>query len=65
MPVGFWLQKQHTKKLSALKDLPWLSKDYVGGLLAAFYRNPQNYLKVWSLVVLNEWLKLQGMELAP
>ena len=57
MPVGFWLVGRFKKELDHLVDIPWLDTEMVKGELAMFYRDPRNYMKIWSLLVLSKWME--------
>ncbi len=57
MPIGFWLKEKFAYELNDLKTVSWLNKNYVEFLLNQFNQNPREYLKVWSLLVLNNWLR--------
>jgi len=64
MPVGFWIIKYFQKELKELENLSWLNKSYVEKLICDFKRNPKNYLRVWSLIVLNKWLQSNNFEIS-
>ncbi|MFH1643568.1 MAG: asparagine synthase C-terminal domain-containing protein, partial [bacterium] len=57
MPIGFWLKEEFGAELNDLKSVSWLNKNYVESLLDQFNQNPREYLKIWSLFVLKNWLQ--------
>jgi asparagine synthase (glutamine-hydrolysing) len=56
MPVGFWLLKYFEKEINDLKNVSWLNKTYVEKLIYDLKIRPKNYLKIWTILVLNSWL---------
>jgi len=62
MPIGFWLLEYFSKELNELENVNWLNGRYVSLLIRDLKKNPKNYLKVWSLLVLHRWLSLNGFE---
>ncbi|KKP26356.1 MAG: Asparagine synthetase [candidate division TM6 bacterium GW2011_GWE2_31_21] len=64
MPIGFWLIKHFEKELNYLQNVSFLNQEYVKKLVCDLRRNPKNYLKVWTLLVLCKWLEKQGFEIA-
>jgi len=64
MPIGFWLQDCFSKELDDLRNVRWLNRNQVDKLLSQFNKDPKQYLKVWSLIVLNSWLQEYKVEFA-
>ena len=62
MPIGFWLLEHFSKELDELENVNWLNGKCVNLLVRDLKRNPKNYLKVWSLLVLHHWLSQNGFE---
>jgi len=62
MPIGFWLKDDFLMELNVLKDVKWLRKSFVNFLLAKFYKNPRNYLKVWTILVMLFWFRRFNVE---
>lgn len=63
MPVGYWLVNNFTRELRSLPTTPWLSTETVNRLLEQFYKNPKSYMKVWSLMVLKQWITHHQLEM--
>lgn len=62
MPVGFWLRDYCTSEVRGVAKIPWLNKQYATTMLESFYRNPRNYLPLWSLLVVRKFLDHTGLE---
>lgn len=61
MPVGFWLKSHFKDQLQRLKDCEWLDHNEITALCDALHENPREYRKVWSLLVLAEWIEQHEM----
>jgi len=61
MPLGFWLKENFKDKLQDLKDTPWLNKKEIERLSAELYADPREYRKLWSVMVLANWVDQNGM----
>ena len=61
MPVGFWLKSHFKDQLQRLKDSEWLDHHEITALCDALHENPREYRKVWSLLVLAEWIEQHEM----
>jgi len=61
MPVGFWLKSHFKDQLQGLKDSYWLDQQEITALCHALHENPREYRKVWSLLVLAEWIEQHEM----
>jgi asparagine synthase (glutamine-hydrolysing) len=62
MPVGFWIKDTLDNHLERLTTVPALSLKQRSLELAAFRRDPRNYLPVWSSMVLKLWLEHHRIE---
>ena len=63
MPVGYWLVNNFTRELRSLSATPWLATEPVNRLLEQFYKHPKSYIKVWSLIVLKQWVTHHQLEI--
>jgi asparagine synthase (glutamine-hydrolysing) len=61
MPLGFWLKENFKDKLQDLKDTPWLNKKEIERLSAELYADPREYRKLWSVMVLANWVEQNDM----
>ena len=63
MPVGYWLVNNFTRELRSLPTTPWLSTEMTNRLLEQFYKQPKSYMKIWSLLVLKQWISYHQLEM--
>ncbi|MFH1461370.1 MAG: asparagine synthase (glutamine-hydrolyzing) [bacterium] len=63
MPIGFWLKNEFKSELLEMKNFNLFNSEYIDYLLDEFYKDPRNYLKVWSLFVLFNWIKKNNFEI--
>lgn len=64
MPIGFWLRNYCTSELRGVAKIPWINKQYATTMLENFYKNPRNYLPMWSLLVVRKFLDHTGLEVS-
>lgn len=61
MPVGFWLKSNFKDQLQRLKDCEWLDPQEISMLHDCLHEDPREYRKIWSLLVLAEWIEQHEM----
>jgi asparagine synthase (glutamine-hydrolysing) len=58
LPIRTWIQETCRAEIIRLQDIPWLNKTIIGELTYQFFKDPKNYHKMWSILVLVRWLEL-------
>ncbi len=61
MPIGFWLNDHFKDQVQRLYDSSWLDHAEVERLREALYDDPREYRRIWSLMVLAEWIEQHEM----
>ena len=63
MPIGFWLKQNFKDHVEVLKECDWVDEREIEILCSDLHRDPREYRRLWSLLVLAEWKELHGMSM--
>lgn len=60
LPMGDWITHSMQENLESLKEAAWLDRAFAHAQIELLQKNRQNWRKVWSLLVLDEWFRSTG-----